>query len=367
MNNRLIIACAGSGKTTYLINDALSHNKSQRILITSFTDENCDEIKRKFANIMGYVPSNIDILPWFTFVIKHLIKPYQLDIIDNYIRGVCMVNKASAPRIGYDKKECYLNEKNKIYTDKIALLAHKTITEKKEKIISRLRCIYSYMYIDEFQDFAGYDFDIIKVIMSENLPVLLVGDPRQRTYDTHYSKRNAQYLDNKESYINTECKGLCSIDAETLNNSYRCSEAVITFASKIFPQFPISHSHNVPNETDKIFLVETKEINSFIKKEKDVVQLRFSSRTKIENNKTKIITFGKSKGSTYENVLIYPTKDLKDAILNNDFSYIKAELTKSKCYVALTRSRHKVGIVVNSTDISKNKNRDIIFWTNLES
>ncbi|MCH5147410.1 MAG: hypothetical protein J1F61_05360 [Clostridiales bacterium] len=72
----------------------------------------------------------------------------------------------------------------------------------------------------------------------------------------------------------------------------------------------------------------------------------------MENHKTKIITFGESKGSTYENVLIYPTNDIKDAILNNDFTYIKAELTKSKCYVALTRSRHKVGIVVNSADIN---------------
>lgn len=366
MNNKLIIACAGSGKTTYLINDALSRNKSKRILITSFTDENCDEIKRKFAGINGCVPSNIDILPWFTFVIKHLIKPYQLDIIDNYIRGVSMVNNASASYISQDKKECYLDAKNKVYSDKIALLAYRTINEKKDNVISRLKCIYSYLYIDEFQDFAGYDLDIIKLIMSENMPVLLVGDPRQRTYATHFSKRNAKYLDNKEGYIVKECKGLCSIDNETLNNSYRCSEAVITFASKIFPEYPLSHSHKIPNETDNIFLVETKEINSFIKKEKDVVQLRLNSRTKIENLKTKIITFGKSKGSTYENVLIYPTKDIKDAILNNDFSYINAELTKSKCYVALTRSRHKVGIVVNTGDIKKNKNKDINVWTSAD-
>ena len=44
--NKLIIAAAGAGKTTYLINEALRHDKE--VLITTYTEANENEIKKKF-------------------------------------------------------------------------------------------------------------------------------------------------------------------------------------------------------------------------------------------------------------------------------------------------------------------------------
>ena len=74
------------------------------------------------------------------------------------------------------------------------------------------------------------------------------------------------------------------------------------------------------------------------------------------------MTFGKSKGSTYENVLIYPTKKIKQAILLNDFSYIDAQMTLCKCYVALTRAKHKVGIVIENKDLKQLNNPNVKIW-----
>lgn len=91
------------------------------------------------------------------------------------------------------------------------------------------------------------------------------------------------------------------------------------------------------------------------------MQLRLNSKTKIDNT-FKVMTFGKSKGSTYENVLIYPTKKIKQAILMNDFTIIDSHLTLCKCYVALTRAKHKVGIVIDDCDSSQLNNPNVQLW-----
>lgn len=46
MSNKLIIAAAGSGKTTYLVKEALEL-KDSRVLITTYTEANEAEIRKK--------------------------------------------------------------------------------------------------------------------------------------------------------------------------------------------------------------------------------------------------------------------------------------------------------------------------------
>lgn len=48
MNNKLIIAAAGSGKTTYLVESALKEDES--ILILTYTNANEQEIKKSFLS-----------------------------------------------------------------------------------------------------------------------------------------------------------------------------------------------------------------------------------------------------------------------------------------------------------------------------
>ena len=58
--NRLVIAAAGSGKTTYLVQEALKI-KDQRVLITTYTESNEAEIRQKFFDVAGRVPANVVI------------------------------------------------------------------------------------------------------------------------------------------------------------------------------------------------------------------------------------------------------------------------------------------------------------------
>ena len=64
--SKLIIAAAGSGKTTYLVKEALKIT-SDRVLITTFTDANEHEIRTKFFKSNGSIPENVTVQTWFSF------------------------------------------------------------------------------------------------------------------------------------------------------------------------------------------------------------------------------------------------------------------------------------------------------------
>ncbi|GBD62428.1 hypothetical protein [Tetragenococcus halophilus] len=103
MKNELLIASAGAGKTTYFVKEALKCKDSA--LITTFTEENALEIRRKFMKLNnGIIPSNITIKTWFSFLIEHGAKPYQGKLTDKRINGLILVNQKSVPYV--KKKGC---------------------------------------------------------------------------------------------------------------------------------------------------------------------------------------------------------------------------------------------------------------------
>ena len=83
-DNKLIIAAAGSGKTTYLIDEAIK-NRDKKVLITTYTQANEAEIKKKIIEKINYIPENITVQTWFSFLLKHGVRPYQGIIFDKRI------------------------------------------------------------------------------------------------------------------------------------------------------------------------------------------------------------------------------------------------------------------------------------------
>ena len=77
------------------------------------------------------------------------------------------------------------------------------------------------------------------------------------------------------------------------------------------------------------------------------VQLRDSKKRIVDKNYM-VMNFGESKGLSFDRVLIYPTKPFIDWFMNNESEL--AETSRSKLYVAITRARYSVGIVVNYKD-----------------
>src|SRR5665648_579754 len=93
-SNKLFIAVAGSGKTTYIINDALD-KKDCRVLITTYTEANEAEIKKKIIKEAGCIPNNIVVQTWFSFLIQHGVHPYQGCLYQEKIKGMILVNPRS--------------------------------------------------------------------------------------------------------------------------------------------------------------------------------------------------------------------------------------------------------------------------------
>lgn len=118
----LIIAAAGAGKTTFLVKKALEI--SENVLITTYTDANEQSIRDKFYEINGCIPSNVTIMPWFSLLIKHGIRPYQSYLINNRVSGVLLVNKADKNllRLKDTNEKKYVTASGNVYSNMISKL-----------------------------------------------------------------------------------------------------------------------------------------------------------------------------------------------------------------------------------------------------
>ncbi len=144
-------------------------------------------------------------------------------------------------------------------------------------------------------------------------------------------------------FLKAECdSNSYKIDYETLKNSWRNNQLICDFVNKLFSEFSptISQEDNRTKESG-VFLVRKKDVAEFLQVFSPL-QLRNDVRTKVNENYG-VLNFGTSKGKTCDNVLIYPTKSIKDWIEKNiDF---KSYTAKCKFYVAATRAKYCVGIV----------------------
>ena len=92
---------------------------------------------------------------------------------------------------------------------------------------------------------------------------------------------------------------------------------------------------------DGIFLVRAGDVEEYLKRY-NPMQLRDNKSVRVIEGYP-AINMGESKGLTFERVLIYPTKPMKDWMINNS-KELKPK-SKSQFYVALTRAKYSVGIV----------------------
>lgn len=375
-NNKLIIAAAGSGKTTYLINEAVKF-KDERILITTYTEANEDEIKRKFVEEYRFVPNNIKIQTWFSFLIQHGIKPYQGTfnklMFKNNVKGLDLVSKKSAGK--YDKngkqiisnghplywpeadfQKHYFNNDWRIYSDKLSKFVFNSNKSSGGEVISRINRIYSQIYIDEVQDLAGYDLELLKLLFKTTTRVTLVGDPRQVTYLTHNERMHDKYSDGKiKDFLLEKCKSLIdgNIDETSLSVSHRNNQEICNYSSKLYPILPSVNPCNcekcrsIKADYIGIFLVKESDKEEYLEKI-NPVQLRWDKDTKGIDPSYKAYNFGESKGKTFDRVLIYPTDPMKQWMLDNNYDLKNG--ARAKFYVALTRARYSVGIIFNYSD-----------------
>ncbi len=342
-SNKIIIASAGSGKTTSIVDSILSNN-GEKSLITTYTINNTNEIKKKFFEKVGVIPHGVAIIPWFSFLLKNFIRPYQSYIYDkSRISNVMMVRGRSGKFTSKGSINHYINKNGDIYSDKLAEFGCESNSRSCGAVINRLSHIYKNIYIDEIQDMAGYDLNLIEIMLNSKLNVMLVGDPRQSTFKTNNAAKNSRYAGSGivEKFYEWEKKKLCSI--EEFNDCYRCNAEICKFADSFYPTFPNSNSCNFDIvEHSGIFAVKTSLLDTYFSKFKPKV-LRYDRNTCCGQYSEHAFNFGESKGLTFDHVLIFPNGKLKTLLETGKF----VDISKSpeKYYVGITRARHSVAFV----------------------
>jgi len=371
-NNKLIIAAAGSGKTTHLISEALKI-KDKKVLITTYTQANEAEIRKKIIELNKCIPENITVQTWFSFLLKHGVRPFQGVLFEKKIKGLILNNGQSG--IKYYSKPCadckqkkivnlecgkcknpvyyaedkefekhYFSNQLKIYSDKLSKFVFRCNEKTSDNVIDRISRVYPHIFIDEVQDLAGYDLDLLKLLFNSNSNILLVGDPRQGTYSTNSASKNKQYKKSQIIHFFEDKTIKIEKDESSLTINYRCIKPICELSNKLFPTMQQTTSGN-NNSTghDGIFFVKKEDIEKYLLQYQPM-QLRYTKLTNV-NESYNVMTFGDSKGLSFDRVIIYPTKPIMNWLKNSKSDL--ADTSRSKLYVAITRAKYSVAFVIN--------------------
>lgn len=345
--SKLYIAGAGAGKTTKLVKEALELPKSKKVLITTFTNANVKSIDYKMKKEVSYIPENIEIKTWFSFLLQDGIRPYQGEIFKKRISGMLMQLETVKKRRNYKKNN--LNKYicgDRMYSDKIAFMVIELNKKNNGAVFDRIAKIYDYIFIDEVQDMAGYDFEIIRELVAYGIEIIMLGDLRQHTYSTNYENKNKKYRGRINKYIKEKCGDLnIEIDTNTLNKTHRNNIDICEFSNSLFSERePVVAYRSLKDNTCGVYLIKKEDVDAYLKVF-NPMQLRNNKKEKV-NESYNYMNFGESKGTEYDRVLIYPTGSiwrwLKDP--NNPKNELK-DKTKAGFYVAVTRARDSVCIV----------------------
>ena len=418
LENTLVVAGAGSGKTFTIVNKIkylLDNNiyKENELLVISFTNESVNDLKRK-------IDYNLDIMTFHKLAINLINNPnmkisneyYLKFIINEYFSSYGKYNKKHNKLIkrilneididnlkkliftfinlyksNYNNINCLFNlyQKshfiNKIYFRIILEIYHIYNQELESSNLydfndmikiatdninnNQIKTNYKYIIIDEFQDTSLNRFNLINAIIKQNnAKIFVVGDDYQSIY--RFSGCNLDIFLNFNKLVN-------NLNIINLDYNYRNPKEIIDVANS----FIMKNKNQIKKET-----ICLKNINKPIK-----ICFYKNKRTAIEkilkyidtkylilgrNNTDKdlfnvqdkpFLTIHKSKGLEEDNIILInltnsnnslPSKLKNHKIINKivKTDYYPYEEERRLFYVALTRTRNNVYLLVPTTNYS---------------
>lgn len=348
LNNVINVAAAGAGKTYSICSDALqvieSNDTNKRILILSYTNRGVDSIKAEIRKQnMGVLCSQIQVMTWYRFLLNEMIKPYQSVIFD--INEVKSIDFSDAyGKVNYNKigtRGRYLNATKDIRSNVMAELALYINEKCGKKMVERLAETYVHIYIDEVQDMAGYDLNIIETLMKSDAAITYVGDNKQATFRTNNSVKNKKM---SGTNIWTFFQKMINDKIVLMNKnlvSRRFNREICNFANLVYPnENNISTSMNEITEHDGVFLIKNEDVKLYYDYYAPTI-LKYDRKTATDNYYS--YNFGECKGMTFQRVLIYPNGPFLDFLLRR-----KKLSSPQKYYVAATRAKYSIAFVVES-------------------
>lgn len=347
-DNLVIIAAAGGGKTTRIVNQVLS-TPHERAAILTYTTGNTEAIVDKFYAVNGSIPAHVEVLSWFTFLLREMARPYRNALHEKRIAGMLWTEQKSVPYIPKtNTRKFFFYEDTRIYSDKVAHFAVDCNKATHGAVIDRLEERFDHIYVDEVQDLAAYDLEILELFLKSKIKVTLVGDPRQSTYATNHASLHSGFRGGKiiKKFNQWNDKKLLDIKFES--QTRRCNQTIADLSDSLFPGMPATQSLNFDvSGHDGLFTVNPEHVAEYIQSIEPQV-LRFSKTTKCEPFDHRARNFGECKGLTFDHVLIYPTNDAKKWLRTGDIKHVTgSDISLAKLYVAITRAKHSVAFVTD--------------------
>ncbi|MCB5138755.1 UvrD-helicase domain-containing protein [Streptococcus mutans] len=239
--NILILANAGSGKTTFLTEKLKSDSKKldnyQKLAAITFTRNATEEIKQKLVDI----PENVIISTIDSFLDKEIILPfinqkYEVETplqfsfrkehkFDNFNSGINQIRQDGL--VGtYDNS---VSKQGKNFKCEVALEILKTIDSASEYIKYK----FNTLYIDEFQDCDQSMNDLFLYLKDElRIHLFIVGDDKQSIYQ--WRGASPKYIINLWDNENDFRK-------EKFIGNFRSLPRIVDFSLALTPKVPVNN------------------------------------------------------------------------------------------------------------------------------
>jgi DNA helicase-2/ATP-dependent DNA helicase PcrA len=331
MDKKVIFAVAGSGKTTHII-DQLSLDK--RSLVVTYTNSNLRTLRSGILEKFGFFPENIKLYSYFVFLYSFCYKPFLS--LEFKASGITYEGNPYRFVKQIDRKY-FFDSYGRMYGNRIAKFLD--VQGVLGDVNLRLAKYFDCLFIDEVQDLAGHDFNLLKSISQADLSIVAVGDFFQHTFDTSRDGNvNANLHLDYEKYKNVFADMGFVVDIESLLVSHRCSPSVCKF---ILDSIGIE-MHSARKEDTKLFFVESEGVADEIFQNGNIVKLFYQEYYKYECYSR---NWGDCKGENgYGDVCVVLNKTTLDKFRKHRLDELPAQ-TKNKLYVACTRARGDLYLV----------------------
>lgn len=344
--SRAILAVAGGRKTQAIVDECSSGLRERQRLAITYTLTGQAGLSRRLhrACQAGAIP---EVMGWYAFLLRHLIRPYiQSFFPGQKVSGLHFEDEEPKRKLKAVGVARYFDRENRAYRCRLSKLALEVIRASNGAAMNRLERIYDELYIDEVQDLAGNDLNILEALLDSRISLVMVGDIRQSVLCTNPSDmKNRRYrgLNKIDWFRLLDADGRCTLEERF--TTWRSNQVIASFSDTVLPAklgFPPTKSMQAKiTEHDGVFVVSWGNLLEYL--------ATFNPSCFRQNKLSHTLeshagtNFGKCKGITCPRVLIYPT----DPILHFLLSGARLEeKSAAGLYTAITRAIHSVAFVV---------------------
>jgi DNA helicase-2/ATP-dependent DNA helicase PcrA len=335
MDKSVVFAVAGSGKTTRIVQQL---DEKRRYLLVTYTEANRDNLRRKIIDRFGYFPTNITLHTYFKFLHGFCYRPFLRS--KKNTKGLTFRLPPLVPRYSLTNERRFISSGRRLYSNRLAKFIEQTKTI--PLVIARIEKYFDALYVDEVQDFAGHDFNLLLQLVAAKVECLFVGDFYQHTYDTSRDGNvNARLYDDYAAYQAKFKTAGIRVDRESLMVSRRCSKSVCDFITE---KIGIA----IDSDGERISSVSFEDNAAAVQaiyEDSSIVKLFLQEHHKYSCYSQ---NWGASKGSDhYKDVCVVLNAANIRAWRAGSFKDINVQ-TKNKLYVACSRARGNLTFVPES-------------------